>query len=620
VPTPDVQTTPDVQALRWTVLGTEDLGLHDTVTRYPDLDSVDQVPDLVLAALVTEPTADPAAKDTAAKDEAANVRSATHRALALVQQWLADERFASSRLVLVTRGAVAAAPDEDVPDLAAAAVWGLLRAAQAEHPNRFVLVDTDQSTHLLPAAVATDEPQLAVRDGALLAPRLARVRGDASAAAKPTPADPNGTVLITGGTGALGGLVAQHLARQGARHLLLVSRRGAQADGVADLEAELTELGATVRVAACDMADRDAVAALLDSIPAEHPLTTVVHAAGVLDDGVVESLTPQRVDTVLRPKVDAALHLHELTHSMGLLAFVMFSSAAGTVTGAGQGNYAAANAFLDALAQHRRARGMPAISLAWGLWAQDRGMAARLGPRWGVAALSIEQGLALFDAAPAADRPVVVPIRLDTSALRTQAQAGTLPPLLRDLVSTVPTRGTATTPRPSPTGERLAHARGAERERLVLDLVCEQVAAVLGHTKSHQIEPDRALQELGFDSLTAVELRNRLDAATGLRLPATLAFDHPTPKALTEHLLAQLPHNGSAVAPSLLTEIDKWETALLTTDSDLDERRRIDARLRALLTRWTDYHRESNAEVGHDLDAATDEELISLLDDQLGTF
>jgi acyl transferase domain-containing protein/acyl carrier protein len=633
--------TPDVPASQRTVLGTDDLGLGDTVTVRPDLGSVNPTSEVVFTPFAVEPTV----------DVAAAVRSATHRALALVQAWLADERFASSRLALVTRRAVATGLDEDVLDLATAAVWGLVRAAQAEHPDRFVLIDIDdeQSYRLLPAAAATGEPQVAVRNGALSVPRLVRVQPPA--ASKTISAAGHGTVLVTGGTGALGGLVAEHLAQQGARHLLLVSRKGADADGAAALTAELARHGAQVTVAACDVADRDAVAALLDSIPAQHPLVAVIHTAGVLDDGVVESLTPQRLDAVLPPKVDAALHLHELTKDTNLPTFVLFSSAAGTVTGAGQGNYAAANAFLDALAQHRRTLGMAATSLAWGLWAQDRGMAGQLdstgrsrATRAGVAALSAEQGLALFDAARSTDRAVLVPIQLDFPTLRAQAATGIVPSLLRDLVRTPIV---ATAPRSNPVGtasygtpapdrhphaqtashaassvrERLTRVRGAKRERLVLDLVCEQVAAVLSHTKGHQIEPDRALQELGFDSLTAVELRNRLGAATGLRLSATLIFDHPTPKAIADHLLARLPDSGPADHPavhSMLSEIDKWEAALLATGSDPDQRRQITTRLRTLLTRWTDSSHKGNAEISqHDLDAATDEELISLLDTQL---
>ncbi|TCO60800.1 type I polyketide synthase [Actinocrispum wychmicini] len=502
-----------------------------------------------------------------------------HRVLALVQAFLADDRFANDRLAIVTRGAVAAG-DEDVRDLAASPVWGLVRTAQNEHPGRFVLADVDdhvESEEALAAALGSGEPQFALREGATLVPRLARVTAD--------PVSLDGTVLITGGTGTLGGLLARHLVdKHGVERLLLVSRSGMDAEGAAQLKADLSEQGADVTIAKCDIADRDALASLL----AEHPISAVVHAAGVTDDAVTTSLTAQHFDTVLPSKVDAAWNLHDLTHDLS--AFVLFSSAAGIVGNPGQGNYAAANTFLDSLAAHRRANGLPAISLAWGQWAADSALTTQLSAtdqqrlsRGGLKPLPTEEALALFDAALGANEPLLVPARVDLAALR--GMAGALPPILRDLV---PARRVEVA-QPGRLDTRLATLSRAEQDRTLLDLVASRIAVVLGHGSAHAIDPARPFQDLGFDSLTSVELRNMLSQATGLRLPATLTFDHPTPAALVAHLRAEL-------LPDVPTEDETLRQAIAA----IPLARLRDAGLLAALTRL------AGADTGPDVDLLDD--------------
>ncbi|WP_243723272.1 type I polyketide synthase [Actinomadura sp. 7K507] len=487
------------------------------------------------------------------------VRSVSAQVLELLQEWSAEERLESSRLVLVTCGAVAVAEDEDVPDLAQAAVWGLVRSAQAEQPDRYVLVDLDgrpESAAMLRTAAGSGEPQLAIRDGRVHVPRLNR------APAPPSPAGPAwdaaGTVLVTGGTGGLGSLVARHLvAEHGVRRLLLTSRRGMAADGAAELVAQLSDLGAEVEVAACDVGDRGALAELLSG----RRLTGVVHAAGVGANGVVASLTPDMIDYVLRPKADAAWYLHELTRDMPLSAFVMFSSISSVVDGPGQGNYAAANRFLTALARHRHAQGLPAQSLAWGLWGDGHGMVQLLSEgdlqrirRWGMVEMTAAQGLELFDAAIASAEPALVPARLDIAAIRSRAEG--IPALYRSLAGTRARR----TARAAPSGgdtslaQRLAGTPEDERAQAVLDVVLGHVAAVLGHADPAAVEPDSAFLEVGFDSLTAVELRNRLKTAAGVQIPVTAVFDHPSARALAGHLLREIgvrpAGGGGASAPA----------------------------------------------------------------------
>ncbi|SEB92816.1 Acyl transferase domain-containing protein [Streptomyces melanosporofaciens] len=503
-------------------------------------------PELVLASFAPAPGGPDEDVAEAAHREA-------RRALALVRDWLADERFADARLVVVTRGAMAADAEEGVTDLVHAPLWGLVRSAETENPGRFVLVDVDEtadtSADALSDALATGEPELALRAGRALAPRLARASAPDNDTQAAPAFDADGTVLITGGTGALGRLLARHLvAEHGVRHLLLTSRRGADADGATELAAELRERGAEVALAACDTADRDALAATLAAIPAEHPLTAVVHTAGVLDDGTAAALTPEQLERVLRPKVDAAWNLHELTRDLDLSAFVLFSAIAGTLGGAGQANYAAANVFLDALAAHRHAAGLPATSLVWGLWAQSGGITGDLTEtdllrlaRSGMGALTDDEGMALFDAARRTGRTLLIPARLDLAALRSAAGSGPVPALLRGLIRTTGRRTAAGAPAAgSSLAQRLHALSPNERRRTLLDLVRGHVATALGHASADAIEARRAFKELGFDSLTAVELRNRLSAATGLKLPSTIVFDHPNPTVLADHLRAEL--------------------------------------------------------------------------------
>ncbi|MEV8479342.1 SDR family NAD(P)-dependent oxidoreductase [Streptomyces sp. NPDC051173] len=403
---------------------------------------------------------------------------------------------------------------------------------------------------------------------------------------------PEGTVLITGGTGGLARELARHLVtRRGVRHLLLAGRSGPDAPGAAELRDELTGLGAEVTLAACDVADREAVAGLVAGVPVEHPLTAVIHTAGVLDDGVVTSLTPERLSGVLRPKADGAWHLHEATAHLDLAAFVMFSSISGVTGTPGQGNYAAGNVFLDALARYRAAKGLPAQSLSWGAWAQGSGMTAALSEAdmrrissYGASPLSVEQGLALFDAAQECDAAHLVALGRAAGPVRA---TGPVPPVLRGLVKTGRRAAAATATGGDAAGQfvrQLAELGEGERTRLVTDLVRAEAAAVLGHASAQDVEVHRDFFELGFDSLTAVELRNRIAAATGLQLPATVVFDNRTPENLATWLHSELavqpgPDGASSGAgrggPAAGQEVDSLERMFLAA---VDSGRLLEAR------------------------------------------
>ncbi|MBE1495322.1 acyl transferase domain-containing protein/acyl-CoA synthetase (AMP-forming)/AMP-acid ligase II/acyl carrier protein [Amycolatopsis lexingtonensis] len=433
---------------------------------------------------------------------AGDVRPATAGALRLLQRRLAEP----GRLALVTRNATGPAPDP-----AAAAVWGLGCSAAAEYPGRLTMVDLDPgATADVPGLVGDGtEPQIAVHGGVPHVFRVARATPSTG-----RPIDPAGTVLITGGTGALGALVARHLVRaHGVRHLLLVSRSGPAAPGAAELAA----LGPGVRIVAADAADPARMRRLVETC--DPPLTAVVHSAAVVDDGVLSAQSPERLDAVLGPKADAALVLDEVTRELPLTAFVLFSSIAGTFGKAGQANYAAANRFLDALASRRRAAGLPAVSLAWGLWEVGTGLGDRISATAhrritasGVTGMTAEQGLELFDAALAYTEPVLIPARFTHAP-------------------------TAVNPRPAP-GSRPWPRQPAGSE--LRDLLRTEVAAVLGHPDPHAIADDRPFPELGFDSLTTLEIRNRVTARAGIDVPATALFDHPTVATLAEYLAARL--------------------------------------------------------------------------------
>ncbi|MEU8630479.1 type I polyketide synthase, partial [Streptomyces sp. NPDC048669] len=487
-------------------------------------------------------------------DPVVGVRSVLGGVLERVKGWLADEGAVGGPLVVVTRGGVSVGVGDGV-DVCVAPVWGLVRAAQAENPGRIVLVDVDGDAgasggvfgDVAGVVLGSGEPEVAVRGGEVLVPRLVEVPAGAGAGAGAGDgagvAVGDGVVLVTGGTGGLGGLVARHLVEvYGVRRLVLAGRRGLEAPGVGVLVGELEGLGAEVSVVACDVSDRGAVVGLVEGVGAG--LVGVVHAAGAGDNGLVGSMDEARLDRVLGAKADGAWYLHELTRDRGLAFFVMFSSAGGSVLAAGQANYAAANVFLDALAVHRRTEGLPATSLAYGLWDVATGLTeaidddARLMAARGLPALAPADALRLFDAGLRSGRAALVPLAIDVPTLK--AHPGALHALLRDMV---PAEAGAPVVRTRTKGAgpaaliaRLTGLGTEDRERALLDLVRGHAAAVLGHSGAEAVPAERGFLDIGFDSLTALELRNRLGEVTGCRLAPTLIFDYPSAAELATHL------------------------------------------------------------------------------------
>ena len=521
-------------------------GNDPRLTICPDVESVERC---LSEGSHTVPVLSPHGGLPAEPDTAKSAILLTEHTLRALARWATDERLATTTLAIATSHAVAVDDGDDVrPEQSA--LWGLTRTAAVEHPDRFVLFDLDSSSNAWAkaAAAASAHAEVAVRRGVVSSPRLVR-RGAPSGVA-PTPLDPDGTVLVTGATGGIGKLVARRLVTEhGVTRLVLASRTGAAAVGTDGLRTELADLGAQVTIVQCDVADRDDLSQLLNGIPPQHPLTAVVHMAGVLDDAILTRLTTDQVRKVMRPKVDAAAHLHDLTHDTGLARFIVFSSVSGVFGSAGQGNYAAANAFLDGLAQHRRAKGLPATSIAWGLWHTATGMTAHLTSadlqrisRTGMRPMTEAEGLVLFDQAIRTSAPALIATPIDSEALSAAVESHAAPTLLAGLAGTGSRPKTPRSSRSRNTGTRtsLADVDDAALPHAVDELVLATTATVFGHKHPRTDDFQRSFADMGVDSLMAVELRNRLNAATDARLPTTAVFVHPTPQALAQYLTSLL--------------------------------------------------------------------------------
>ncbi|MFG2578131.1 type I polyketide synthase [Streptomyces solisilvae] len=587
---------------------------------------------------------------TGAHPEHPALPAGTAAQLALVQA-LGDAGIGAP-LWCLTHGAVSVGGSDRPAAPEQALVWGLGRVAALEHLERWGgLIDLpetpdERSLARLVGLLASDgdDDQAAIRAAGVYGPRLVRAPlADTSAVRSWQPA---GTTLVTGGTGALGGQVARWLAAAGADHLVLVSRRGADAPGAVELEAELTALGTKVTLAACDVTDRAALAEVLAAVPADQPLTAVVHTAAVSDDGVIEGLRPDQVERVLRPKVDATRHLHELTRDLDLTAFVLCSHFSATFGAPGQGNQAPGNAFLHAFAEQRRADGLPATTLTFGPWGDGGTVDGAVGDRMrrhGINEMEPEPAATTIQHALDRDETALTVIDMDWRRFTLAFTADRPRPLLHDLPEAVEVveemaDGSAADGAAATAGVALAGQLAAlpetERERVLLDLVRAAVAAVLGHSGAEAIEAGRAFKDLGFDSLTAVELRNRLGAASGLKLPPSLIFDHPTPTAVAAYLRAGIVPDEAASGASVLEDLDKLETTLTGSAPDNITRARITMRLRSLLVKWdesdgTAVAAEPAAAVpaqapakdtvdADQLQSASDEELFAFINKGLG--
>ncbi|MFE3457714.1 SDR family NAD(P)-dependent oxidoreductase [Nocardiopsis aegyptia] len=548
--------------------------------------------------------------------------STAHQSTVLLLQALGDAAV-TAPLWCVTRGAVPAGCT--VSDPSSALVWGLGRVAAQEHSDRWGgMVDLPPAD--APGACETlvsvltgqrggVEDQLAIREGAILARRLVRAPISRTRAVRRW--EPSGTVLVTGGTGALGSHTARWLARRGAQHLLLLSRRGTEAPGAKALEAELRSIGAEVTIASCDVADRSALAAVLDRVPGKFPLRAVVHAAASLDDGAIDDLTPDQVACALRAKGDAAVHLHELTQGLDLSAFVVYSSVSAVFGVTGQGNYAPGNAFCEALVHHRRALGLPATSISWGAWA-DGGMAedtavAELLRRHGLPTMDPGAAITMLERVLDRDLPALAVADVDWPRFRAAFTVNRPSPLLRDLAPLSTDRGApdqAVAPGLEP---QLRGLGRIGRRRALTEHVRREVAAILGYASADALDEDRGYKDLGMDSVTAIELRNRLSALTGLNLPAGLAFSHPTCAALGRHLEERLFGDTQQI---VMTRIDSIEEALAEDEDSAMDREAVARRLQDLLKRLTPSKPRVDA-ADEDLESASREELFAFIDDAL---
>ncbi|OIJ99671.1 hypothetical protein BIV25_09250 [Streptomyces sp. MUSC 14] len=531
----------------------------------------------------------------------------------------------------LTRSAVDTGPTDELTDPDQALVWGLGRVIALEHPGMWGgLVDLPGTAddvaalHMvqLLAGGATGE-QAAIRDTGVLVGRLVRAAADEQPVRDWRAA---GTVLVTGGTGGLGAHVARWLAGRGAEHLVLTSRRGREAPGAAELEAELTGMGAAVTIVACDVADRAQVAGLLASLPADSSLTSVFHTAGVANDGVIAALTPERLDGVLRPKVDAAWNLHELTRGLDLSAFVLFSSAAGVVGSAGQSHYAAGNAFLDALAHHRRSLGLTGTSIAWGMWGgggmADGDAAERLSRR-GLRQMDPLRAITGLQRALDRDETFMAVTDVDWNQFIRAASGAAKCAVIRDMpeyehaFATEPATGALGQAAQPAFAERLAALSTEDRDSAILEFVWAEVAAVLGHGSPEAVPADRVFSEIGFDSLSAVELRNRLAAGTQLTLPASLIFDYPTVTALAAFLRDELVGEETDPLDTALTELDRLEALLMALPGADAVRGKVLSRVQTLASKLTagDGAEDERAQ---QLSAASDDELFDFINKQLG--
>ncbi|MFI0227961.1 SDR family NAD(P)-dependent oxidoreductase [Streptomyces lydicus] len=535
----------------------------------------------------------------------------------------------------LTQGAVATGSAEAPASPVQAQIWGLGRVVGLEHPDRWGgLIDLpstwdDRTAARVCALLAGsgEEDQLAVRPAGVMARRLVRAARPASGREQWVP---RGSVLITGGTGAIGGNTARWLAGRGAHRLVLTSRSGPAAAEVAALAAELAATGTQVDVVACDSSQRADVAGLLGRIAAIGPsLTGVVHAAGVGQTTPLMDTTVAEQAAVVEAKTAGAVWLDELTADLDLDAFVLFSSIAATWGSGLQPGYAAGNAFLDAMAERRRARGLAATSVAWGVWGgagMGAGEAGTHLQRHGLRSMDPDLGIqALAQAVDGGDVAVAV-ADVDwerfapTFTLRRPSPLIENLPEVRQVLAGADNGDGATVPESQgELGQRLAGLSRAEQDRLLTDLVRTEAAAVLGYASIDVVEPERAFKELGFDSLTAVELRNRLNAATGLQLPATLIFDYPNPMVLADLLRTELNQDGATDSVSIFTELDQLEHNLSSMASDSDIREDVTRRLRGVLSQWIEAQGAAEPEgSGIEFQSATPNEVFNFLDKELG--